>query len=474
MKRLREYIKTQIIKESENESKAYIYVWPGAAYIDHVEELETIERQPYIDKLKKLGLPDNFVGAMYDAWIVDKKLNHSAFYVPFRLNVDNKIKLSRKYADKYETFVDKKDDGTLITGVTSDHTWFKVNGKRIEIGDGSLRSISTSDQENGTCLVWNQIVDQAKEADNVTIDDIKEYVESLGSYVTKDWLESFKLQTQAIYKYLKSIGEDPFNYKAERYDTGDVGSKYKLFVKAYIDNYLTPEGFKNIQKDIYDPSDIILYRYDKTSGSTSVVEKLKAITTKAKNKNEETVDTARKAFVDLFTSHDVIGISLKKCKNGSEFEEMNSGEYQQAVDVTSAEIRRYGDGLECLCKGSFKFTNVTSPEDSVDDVDKEQFAYIAFRTFGSRIVYCDVRIGKSNKAVPIGKCPVSVWRPLWDIKQADNQESINAIIINALCKTDLKDGEYQVVKGDQLKKLAEIIESAAKYGPYCLPYVLIH
>ena len=107
-------------------------------------------------------------------------------------------------------------------------------------------------------------------------------------------------------------------------------------------------------------------------------------------------------------------------------------------------------------------------------MDKEQFAYIAFRTFGSRIVYCDVRIGKSNKAVPIGKCPVSVWRPLWDIKQADNQESINAIIINALCKTDLKDGEYQVVKGDQLKKLAEIIESAAKYGPYCLPYVLIH
>lgn len=471
MRQLRKYIKPQIIKESENESKAYMYVWKDAAYIDNVEELERIDRQTYIDNLKYLGLNDEFVGAMFDRWTTEKELNHAAFYVPFRLNVDNKIKLSRKYKDSFSTFADENSIKTLSDG----HTVFTVNNIKVEVGDGSLRSISTSDQENGTCLVWNQIVEQAKEVDNVSIDDIKEYVESLGSYVTKDWLESFKLQTQAIYRYLKSINVNPFNYKAERYGEGGVGNNYKLFVKAYIDNYLTPEGFKNIQKDIYDPSDIILYRFDKMKEQDNAIGELIAITNKAKNKKEETVDSARKAFVELFTSRDVIGISLKKCKNGSRFEEMNSGKYEQVVNVQSAEIRRYGEGLECLCKGNFNFTNVTSPEDSDDDVDREQFAYIAFRTFGSKVVYCDVRIGKSGSAVPIGKCPVSVWRPLWKIKQTEDQDSINKTLIKSLCgNIDENDKDYHEIRGSKLKKLAEIIESAAKYGPYCLPYVLIH
>lgn len=364
----------------------------------------------------------------------------------------------------------------------------------FKIGNGSVNRIKTADQENGTCIVWNRYINilnniDAKESVKM---DVK-FVESILKGFPYDWMDSFSTQIATIYNFLKNEGETPEEYMMVRYGGNMkdlnklvrdnkiddeataktlemVGKAYADAIKAYVNN------FPDSQKDNFDPSDVILYKVSDVNNT--IIQKLEYITKAFASTDEERVKKAKQSFIDeLFKTHSMFGISLKKVSSyrapQCDLFNINYDETSSNIEVTgNTGVQESGTGLKIICSGNFKFSGVTSADSNEKESGentggvKESKISINMRTFGGSIgIDCCV-VNGSHTEPALGKCPVTHWRKELGVTKNSDLDTCKKALIKKM-------GSFK--KQDQQNKFLEnIIRYAAKEGPACFPFILIH
>ena len=364
------------------------------------------------------------------------------------------------------------DKGKLDTDRT-----IKVNGKVIAVtGSGSIGRVTTAAQELATCVVWNAFVEEIEMAEGFKFKlnrtaDIKAVVADLSSDFDAAWIESFKQQILCIWDFLQSQGlswEDIREYRACRYGGADyidddsdkamrckTGKAHEKFVNAYMDmiKRLSDED-KRIQKDNFDPSDILIYKPHE-----GVLQEFEILTNKCKTatSSEEILEAYRKMFADKT----LFGISLKKCSGKGTYEIFNisSKTSEQAVSITAVSNNKKStsnaQGTELLVEGNFNLAGVSDPKHPEKDIQSRE-VIVSLRSFGKANAM-DV---KEAKGPAIGKVPVRMWTKELGVNGKDLSEAVE------IFETYTDKSKWP--------KLAELIAGGMKNGPWCLPFVLIH
>lgn len=374
--------------------------------------------------------------------------------------VDNYFKIVYDYLDAIlsvsknypEIEIRVTDNGKKCKG------WIKgVKGMLFETGSGSVNKISTVAQESATCLVWNEFVRISN--NNEQFDDSDEsittIVNDIGESFDKTWIKSFREQLIAITAFLERKGLDYKEYRMCRYGAeepreieGQVGKAYGEFIQKYT------SLLRETRKDAFDPSDVLLYRVDKASEITSML----------KTYANTPVESKSTYIEELFKTDMVIGVSLKKISKSGVFHEFNVNGDAQVKKVNRIEIipaKRKANNLTIDVYGDFNFSGLTDAEG--DAIKHESVVRMTLRTFGDPIaIDCSLR---DAGAPAIGKCPVSIWRKMIDVSKSDNLEK---------CIEKMKSFIEETPKSELYEKIGEIIKGAAKEGPNCFPFILIH
>lgn len=442
MIRLYEYLVESVIQSKKFNRKA-----------EDLEQLAQINKNIYIlDPIYK-----DFIYGVMDG------IKNTGEDKPFiASNSTNYIKIHPNYAGIVKSEV-LKDDTLSIKNISGEKFIVKdtthKNRTIIEIGRGSVGRISTESQEKSTCQLFNDIVEHH---DLNNIDELlndKDYIFNLISDLyenaddlDKTWIYSFGKQIKAIIRYLEGLNLSVENYRAVRFgDKNDpVGKWYTNMVK----DYTAIVGGKNIRKDTFDPTDIILY--DKTMGPASEI--------KINNKN---VLEAKKDYLEkVFNRHFVMGVSLKKINNNEGRAELFN--IDNNINMPKIENIRYindkENNITLMIEGNFRFNAMT--DSSGDIVGSPSSLLLTLRTFGSNNIAMDLTINEKYSPA-IGKVPTAVWR--------GKNEGINCQSNNiGVCVKAFKKWFDNLDENQKKIKISRLVQAAAKEGPNCFPFILIH
>lgn len=385
-----------------------------------------------------------------------------------------KFKIPRYLAAKLDA-LNLPSNITIEKGKLDTDRTIKINGKTIAVtGTGSIGRVSTTAQELATCVVWNAFVEEIKMADGAGFrlgraNDIKEIISDLSADFDASWISSFKEQILCIWDFLQSRGlswDDIKKYRACRYggtdyvDDGDemmrskTGKAHEKFVNAYMEMVKKLSGDKRVQKDNFDPSDILLYMPHE-----GVLKAFEELTNECKS--AESSEPILEKYRGMFANKTLFGISLKKCTGKGKYELFNisSKTADQAVKITSVTNNKKetskAHGAELLVKGNFNLAGVSDPKYPEKDI-QEREVIVSLRSFGNSNAM-DV---KEAKGPAIGKVPVRMWTKELGVTEDD--------LDNAIVKFE------QYIDKKYWPALAQLIAGGMKNGPWCLPFVLIH
>lgn len=469
-----------IIVESEN-GKAYCYVlFEDKTYWESLEEISNIENfDDYFIYLDKIFHFDNdaktLIKKLYDKWVSDKGFNKEPVYIPLRWNINKQIKIHSEYSD--------------ITG--KDHEEHdKVGNLSFYMGKGSVKDLdtpSTSDQELGTCQIWNQLISLHKKnnefnVDDITLDEILSIVininDKFNKKENKSWLTSYKTQFSSLYRFLqKESKHDLSDYTMFRYGVGnenDPGMLYKKLVETYI---LVSESGNSVKKDTYDPSDVIIVTSKGKKKLLTIYNKISSEIDISNYKSKAEIDeifqqeTYNKCikildeYRETFNDRDIMGISLKKCKSSGNAEFFN---INRDYNCSTSEIKFNSSSdnattLECI--GEYNFSGISNPENNSESLKRYSKVYVCLRSNGSKqsSFAMDVKL-ESKNGPALGKVPVASWRKTLNVSMEDNKIEQRKKFEKYFCSNT----------SEVLNQMTELIQKAAKSGPWCLPYILIH
>lgn len=394
---------------------------------------------------------------------------------PFRFN-SNSVKLARIFLKSPE-FLDELTK-LVCTGdnkVTENSSHFMIGGIKVEFGNGSVDKISTRNQEEGTCNVFNKYAPAIND-NNISLDDIVDsltYIEGdAEKQFSNDWKNSFYNQIKQIELVCKEFNIDITKYKAERRGFGVIGDLYYKFNLAYTK--IVSEGDGKV--DNYDPSDILIFKYSETENIKNILNNCISKLT-----DVETCMTVKQQFIqELVDKHILLPISLKKIsgKRGEagRVDKMNF----DVNDKTNVESFAISDNtsdkqFKINCKGTFLLNHITSIENGNPE-GKESFMQITLRSFGgyNGKTQVGIDVQHNGKEPSLGKCPKRYWvkKIFGDDVSSKYDESFDLNkSVNAF-KNYVSGKPYN--DKTICAALTGIIEMAMKLGPNCFPHILIH
>lgn len=411
------------------------------------------------------------------------------------------VKSTGKYDGKFDIMFDSS--GKHIEVRIAKKPGAKKNGKLlIRTTNKRGTAVTTAAQENSTCAIFNALMSDPNKEINFTAYDMFESIaKQYSEHFNKSWYESFGHQMNAIINFFKHICKDPYQYRAVRYGEKYKGAEaklerdlvdtYKKFVTAYAEKL-------GLSKDACDPTDIILFKY---SMGNEIVAELKRLTgvingVEAGDPNGVLKDTVRKEYLENLIlnskedlSHILIPVSLKKInsENGS-FEVMNVKDGMNICKIDSAKLSFTETNVTIDCVGKFDLKGFTNEDgDKQGNVGKLK---LVMRTFGSGNVAIDCSVVMGKKTCPtLGKVPVDMWRPTLGCTVKDKIETTTYKLRQALGVTD-ELGKQKKIENIELdlntlvavgktnttvgEVLNGLVRDAAKAGPNCLPFVIIH
>ena len=207
---------------------------------------------------------------------------------------------------------------------------------------GSAWVFKRAIQDNKTWKDWKDI-----EKDKDTFDELKKIWKKVGSVewnnkVDDEWLESFYKQQKAL---LKEIGKPGFTEFARSSHYTLPGSKKGETFMEWVSDLIN-DRFQISNKDNWSPADIWLIK-NETFWKKKIVESMKT----PKRSNREGAVKAQLAqfneiFRGLYTTKNIIGISLKKVGRGPAiYKEVNvSQKFFKNLKTTEMNF----DGAKCL------------------------------------------------------------------------------------------------------------------------------
>ena len=341
----------------------------------------------------------------------------------------------------------------------------KYNGLHImETGAGSINKIPTSVQEHSTCRVFNSYMDEIENCGDLSLIDDKSYISNIvqdlfdGTNVDKSWIESFKYQVKTLVDYIYTIISDlkintnVYNYRLVPYNETGKNSRISKAYRNMVVSYSSNLGGR---KDVYDPSDLILFDKTKTDYIISYCKKGKD--------SSECIDIKNKFTKEIFNKGLCMGISLKKLHKDGRITLYNTGNSEIVKSIDSYEIKKTSgkNNVTVLCKGTFNM-------DTITDIDKDVLPHkkevlLTMRTFGSGILALDVTLFSNGKldGPSIGKCPSKIWRGMIGAEN-DNIE------------TSVQKFEEFIKTKASLDNIKTLIQGAMKEGLNCFPFILLH
>lgn len=346
---------------------------------------------------------------------------------------------------------------------------YYIDGKKyriMETGSGSINKIPTDIQEKGTCLVFNEYMDQIQNGGDLSCIDDSNYIKSIikdlftGYKIDGSWIKSYSFQIKALTEMIKQIIEEiggateAYNYRIAKY--GAI-SDYEHVSKAYTRMARAYAKVMGGRKDVFDPTDIILF--DKTKVN-SIVECCKVGVDE-----KECADIKDNFLRNCFNKRICMGISLKKLNKIGRIELYNTGNHNVVHEVTDYKLidTKGKNNVTVLCEGEFNFDGVV--DENGQPVHKKDQVILTMRTFGSGILAMDVTLSKNGKlsGPAIGKCPVDIWKKVINSKSKNISDNIRMFEKFITRKID----------GDK-DKVKLLISAAIKEGPHCFPFILLH
>lgn len=238
----------------------------------------------------------------------------------------------------------------------------------------------------------------------------------------------------------------------------EVSDMYKKFISTYTKAVSHSKDSIGSRKDNYDPSDVIIYKIQKTDVIKDILGKCISLINR---QNPGLLNAKEKFTKNLFIKKYLRGVSLKKIGgNSSNYKVFNIGE--NVVDrVKDFEVKKSKESLVITCYGDFNFSNLTDA--SGEEVGKQRSVILTMRSFGSGSTGVDCKLHEDTAA--LGKCSVDVWRSIIGVDENKKTEEYIELFNEYIKNND---------ESDVLSDLTKIIKSAVKEGSFCFPFILIH
>ena len=398
----------------------------------------------------------------------------------------------------------------------------KLSGKffyRLDKLPFSGVKVTTRDQEVTTCVLFNTLVGELKslnEFDNLVnetnnkenISRIKSIISLISNKYDNSWVRSFMYQMQAVSNIIKEENNisNFKKLKMERYGGDKNYDDWKLS-KLYSSVISSYSSKLYMQKDSLDPTDVILFNIDNENDISDILKNsLNHIKNTSVDTDNHNADYAnfKKEFLKLYnvdvTDNEHIkniffkGISLKKLSGGYKIDKFNITENTEFIfnsleETGNLKYHEADKTIFCIVKGKIENKKndshiITSESMNMPGEQQEiktdvLYRYkICLRSNGNKIA-CDVAQCKRNDnksyttGPSLGKCPVKVWNDILKpfikegYKSSPNSSDIK-IYKSAFSKMcDLPNNELTNILND-------MITSAIKCGPNCLPFIIIH
>lgn len=357
-----------------------------------------------------------------------------------------------------------KKDGVKVKVYMNGNGYDNRRRMIFQTGVGSVGKITTEEQESAFCLIWNTIKDQLIETnDTISINDlIRNVIGDISDRADDSWITSWYTSIQNLVSHLISKGKKPNNYTATRVssNSNDIGKTHYDFVYKYG---IKMNG-KGTRKDVFDPSDVVLYRTEKKDKMKSIIE---GFTSMLDSTNADYIKIKRRYFNRLIKRYHYIPISLKKISNGNDCKMglmnvvSNSGNTCSVNGFTFDENDT--NRVDVICDCNVCFTGQT--DGNGNELTDKHGLVVVMRSFQKDNKSVDIDVTLNIKGAPtLGKCPRNIWR---DILQVDKTTPKQEMIEKFKSLLNEKTSETN-------DKLKQIIQGAIKQGPSCFPFLLIH
>lgn len=347
----------------------------------------------------------------------------------------------------------------------------KVRITKASIGP----KIKTADQETATCIIFNKLIQYYEEnqkdipvLDKGVINGF--LVGALNVNFDHNWILSFGEQINTIVKALGGI-KNACQYRMERYGGHETYKPEDWCVHESYENMINSYTKYHIgsRKDNWDPTDVILYKKDSANELIKNFNSL--VVTDMGNPNSDQCDKIRTYLKSIYRApireRIFMGISLKQLKAGSHSFELynmrlgdriNCKSIQEHPKDSDTNTYRRLRGCYCLIDGKYKFNHKIDDEGE-DATWSDHTIKMEMRSFGKGINAIDVTL---ETGPSIGKCPTHVWSPILGISpDASLDECLDSF------------SEFINNKLD-MEQVNLIVRAAAKNGPNCLPFMLLH
>lgn len=407
-----------------------------------------------------------------------------------------------------------------LSDTNEEFALYKIIWTKLDKSAFTNIKITTKNQEEGTCYIFNYISENKdiKEIDSSLIKNILTENNLVNVASDDKWIKSYEYQIPAIIKIAKQLGPDWHDFVLKRYDTNAKG-----FVGMYSNLSKNYAKLLNGNKDNYDPSDILLFNKNikDISELSELSDKLK-LNNDEKSKEIKDIQRYKTIYNELYKSNLFRGISLKQLSDEPEIELFN---YTADYSIDNIQLEKQSDGnYYHISKSSDKkegnsisvfFTcdintkskqnidtkitngNEINPSNEDKGIEyKKQLKYkLSLRTFGKYIAM-DIAIanGLSGK-ISLGKSSKNVWGNIFKevIKTANMPDYLEKEVSKSFSikeySTRIDSGEKKYISDmqsifkalvdltkdkDSKNYIKDIANSALKFGPDCLPYIIIH
>lgn len=379
--------------------------------------------------------------------------------ITFVYNKNNRVfKIPYVFTDVIEVVIEKYTDYEIKhfgKKVKVYHTNF---GQVFETGNGSIKNITTAEQETAFCEIWNKLCENDVK---LTSDWVKTIIGDLANYVDNDWIHTWTTTANAIIGYLSDGEKKPKDYIAVR-----VGDNKNIIGKThnqFVHNYAKRVVGKSVKKDIFDPSDVILYYKPKETNIKGTLGKLiDGLNTRG------TSDIKKQYYDELVGNFIYVPISLKKL----------SSKNKHNISILNCTVNSGGTGsvnkfiihnmentnqINVMCTCNLCFNGMT--DENGDEITSVHMVNVTMRSFDKNNSV-DIDVTLNHKNIPtLGKCPRATWRKYLNLTKSNKMED-SLTAFNEFLSTK----EEEDIK----TALKDIIQGAIKQGPNCLPFILIH
>ena len=343
-------------------------------------------------------------------------------------------------------------------------TIIKYMGKKIiETGNGSGGRVTTADQEEATCVVWNNFLEDKTDYLDILSDKFKNF--------DKQWSKSCYIQVKTLRDKFFGNNKTCDEYRMVRRGSEILGSIYEKFNNAYLN--VTNKDLKVYARiDNIDPSDVILYNKNKES---EIVNILNNLISKCTSKKYNAAEIKELFTEQLYKSKLCYGVSLKKISGAGNIEIFNDPDkIKYGIKLKNNLSYKLAGAnkkyIRLLVSSNINIPNIYVPGNGTSIQLKN--ILLTIRTFGAGTIAMDIQ----EKGKPaIGKCPTGIWRDSYINNPVVNQ-GINVaspgdwegLRENAL--NFLNNADPDIIQD----MLHDCVEGALKTGVCCLPFILIH